>query len=109
MGMGERRNPEFEDILKEMLEIHNKKSHDYAMDTNVYSNFEFAASTAGVKVIQTFLVLIGVKLARLGQLIAGKEPKNESLSDTLLDLCTYCVIMYAYWRKANGLRIPEGS
>ena len=95
------RNPHFAAILKEMLEIHDRKSHDYADDDNVYSNFEFAAGTAKVKVMQTFLVLIGVKLARLGQLLGGKEAKNEGINDTLLDLCTYCVIMYAYWRKSN--------
>lgn len=99
------RNPHFKAILDEMLELHDRKSHDYSEDSNVYSNFEFSAQLANTTVMQVFQVLIGVKLARLGQLLVGKVPKNEGLEDTLMDLCVYCVLMFAYWRQSRTLSL----
>jgi hypothetical protein len=77
------------------------KAHDYAEDDNVFSNFEQAAVAAGVTVEQVFLVLIGVKVARLTQLIANTKSANfESIDDTILDLMNYAGLLKAY-RSAN--------
>ncbi len=94
------RNPLFKQILDEMLELHDRKSSDYAQDTNVYSNFERCARDAGISVDQVFRVFKSVKLARLDELMdSGKEAKNESIEDTLLDDCVYSVLRLAYWRS----------
>lgn len=90
-------NPKFHAALKKMAEIHDKKSADYATDKNRYSNFEEAAATAGVTVDDVFATLIGIKLARLKELLkSGKTPANESVQDTRLDLAVYSVLWLSY-------------
>ncbi len=91
------RNPTFNKLLDEMKNIHDKKSRDYALENNVYSNFEFAAMYAGVTVQQAFDVLIGVKQARLLNLISsGKDPLNESVLDTMQDKAIYNALQTSY-------------
>lgn len=90
------RNPTFSKLMREFEEIHNAKSADYAEDDNVYSNFEFAANYAGITVEQAFMVLLGVKVARMKELQKGKTPNNESLLDTYKDHAIYAAILTAY-------------
>jgi hypothetical protein len=94
-------NETFNKLMDEIKELHNRKNHDYASDDNPYSNFEFAAKIVEQftnPVDQTFACMIGIKLARLGQLLGkGKEPNNESVRDTMRDLTTYCGI----WTACN--------
>ncbi len=98
---------EFEPILKRMLEIHERKGHDYAQEENPYSNFERAAGLAGWfsdPVDKVFATLLGIKLARLAELLGqGKEPKNESVDDTQLDFDTYAVLWHG-WRQREAAR-----
>ncbi len=102
------RNPHFHSLLNKMREVHDSKSHDYAKDSNPFSNFEFAGSIASGFTDPTdisFAVLIGVKLARLQELLgSGKTPKNEALEDTMLDLSNYCAIWTSYHLKKSSLK-----
>jgi hypothetical protein len=87
------RNPKFSNLLDKMAKIHNKKNQDYASDSNPYSNFEFAATYAQVPLYKVYLVLEGLKTARLHELLGkGKIPNNESTNDTWLDKATYAAI-----------------
>lgn len=73
------------------------KNHDYAEDRNPYSNFEFGAESAGITVEQGLLFLIGIKMARLKQLlVSDKTPNNESVEDTLEDTINYTAILKAF-------------
>ena len=95
-------NKTFNNLMDSIKELHAKKNHDYASDDNPYSNFEFAAhlvSEFNNPVDQVFAGIIGIKLARLGQLLSGKKPNNESAEDTMRDLTTYCGIWTA--RRIN--------
>lgn len=97
-------SPEFYKLLEDMAAIHNKKSHDYAMESNPFSNFERAgliASWFTHPVEIAFAALIGVKLARLAELSNGKTPNNESVADTQLDLATYAALWGA-WKKTKN-------
>lgn len=101
----EERVPEFRAIVEKMLEIHVRKNHDYSVDSNPFSNFEHSAAVAhgfsGVHA--SFATLIGTKLARLAVLLApGKTPKNETIEDTFVDLCTYCVLWACYFLREKG-------
>jgi hypothetical protein len=93
-------NPKFDAILQRMADIHDKKSEDYASAANRYSNFEFAASCAAQfsdPLDQVFATLIGVKLARLGELCGkGKTPNHESIQDTRIDLSNYAALWASY-------------
>jgi len=101
-------HPIYQDYA-EALDLVESKAHDYAEDDNVFSNFEFAAQVAGVKTEQVFAVLLGVKVARLGQLIGNnKTPNFESIDDTLLDTMNYAGLLRAYLRQqADNMTIPE--
>jgi len=92
-------NKTFNDLMEGIKELHDKKNHDYASDQNPYSNFEYAANLVmdfTDPVDQVFVAIIGIKLARLGQLLGkDKIPNNESVEDTMRDLTTYCGIWTA--------------
>ena len=93
-------NPKFDQVLQKMKAMHDKKSQDYANDTNRYANFEHAATSAGTTVDVVFRVLIGVKLARLSELQGkGKAPLNESIMDSLIDLAVYSTLYASYYEK----------
>lgn len=90
-------NPKFDAILTQMGEIHAKKQHDYATAGNPYSNFEESAATAGCSVDTVFMVLMGIKLARLRELLSsGKGPENESVQDSRMDLAVYAALWASY-------------
>jgi hypothetical protein len=86
------RNPKFDAHLDRMRAIHDAKNADYARDDDPLSNFTFAAGVAGCEVDTVFRVLIGVKLARLDELLKGKTPQHESVEDSLLDLSVYAAL-----------------
>src|SRR3990167_10827224 len=83
-------------MLEQMQAIHDKKSADYSQPTNKYSNFERASLIADWfedATDRVFVTMIGIKLARIAELSQpGRVPNNESLEDSFLDLCTYCVL-----------------
>jgi hypothetical protein len=92
-------SPKFRMLLQEMQELHDRKNHDYAQDGNPFSNFEQAATLAegftGTDAV--FAALIGVKLARLRELLSkGKAPNNESIEDTRRDLAMYAALWCAH-------------
>jgi len=89
-------NPDFQEILEKITNIHNKKSNDYAEDGDYYSNFKFAAFVGDTTVDQVFRMIIGIKLARLKELRKGKTPNFESVDDTILDLANYACIYASY-------------
>lgn len=93
-------SPIVNDILKQIEEIHNRKSADYASVENPWSNFERAsilASWFNDPVHKVFATMIGIKMARLAELLNGKVPKNESIADSFLDNDTYSILFHAYY------------
>jgi hypothetical protein len=93
-------NPKFDAQLDEMRALHDRKNSDYAQDDNPYSNFEFAAAMAGCSIDTVFRVLIGIKAARLRELLAnGKPPENESVQDSRTDLAMYASLWASYRRE----------
>ena len=95
-----KRNPKFHSLIAKMAEVHDKKSADYATSANFYSNFEEAAAVAGCSIDTVFAVLIGIKLSRLKVLLtSGKEPNNESVQDSRLDLAVYSTLWASYHEK----------
>jgi len=87
-----------EQICNQIQEIHARKNHDYAQEGNPYSNFDRAAIIASWfndSTDKVFATMLGIKLARLAELLNGKTPKNESVFDSFLDLNTYSVIWHS--------------
>lgn len=86
--------------MMECIVLHRGKSHDYASDDNPFSNFEFAARLADVTVDEVFMVMIGIKIARIKELMK-KAPNFESRMDSHKDLITYSGI-WAAWQSREG-------
>jgi hypothetical protein len=92
------RSPKFLMLLDEMKALHDRKNGDYAKDGDPFSNFREAAEVArgftGTDAV--FASLIGIKLARLRELLSsGKTPNNESIDDTRRDLAMYAALWAA--------------
>lgn len=104
-------SPEFVKLLEESIEIHKKKSADYANDRNPFENFDRQAVIMGwfsSDVDKAFAGIVAQKFARLAELSQpGRTPKNEAIEDTELDALTYVGLWMAYRRRARNQAIPE--
>lgn len=98
-------DPNYDALMREAMTLCDTKSHDYAQDGDTHSNFRYAAAVAAPfpDRYKPYAVLIGIKLARLAELLSGKSPKHESLWDSFKDLVNYGALMGARWREEKEL------
>ena len=88
-------------LVDESLELSSSKAHDYASE-DVLANIKRVAKIGSLYKI-TFespyeyaLFMVLMKLDRLQNLLKqNKQPKNESLKDTIQDSFNYLMLMYA--------------
>ncbi len=83
---------QFEMIIEEVKQTMFRKGNDYANEDRL-SNFKLAGSIIGLSAQQNCLSLISTKVARLGVLLKGSEPNNESIEDSMLDLTCYSILL----------------
>lgn len=92
----------FELMAIKMKHILFKKGNDYA-NSDRLSNFKLAGSICGLKAEQNCLSLIATKVARLGVLLSSdKEPNNESIQDSILDLANYSILLSMIVEENNN-------
>ena len=99
-------SPTFYKLLKEAAELHNKKSHDYASDSDPFGNYHFAGvlsqffnnpDDAG------FVGRLGEKLYRLANLEnQSLTPLNENIEDTELDIVVITLLWIANRRNRRA-------
>lgn len=82
-----------EAFIEKMRNIILKKGNDYATIDRL-SNFKRAGEICNLTPQQNCLSLIATKVARLGVLLSGKVPDNESIEDSLIDLANYAALLY---------------
>ena len=88
-------DPRFYKLLDEIGELHSRKSYDYTPEGDPLANFK-RSEKMGVPAWKSCLIRMGDKFGRLEQLASGKDAKNESMRDTLIDLAVYsllCVVL----------------
>lgn len=85
------RNPAFDKLIQEIQALHDRKNHDYSSDVDPLSNFRRSAQF-GVEPWRGVLVRLSDKWSRIEQLAGGKEAKNESLRDSLIDSAVYALL-----------------
>jgi len=96
----------FKELLKKMEAMHDAKNADYAKQEDRFSNFTYAAEVSKDfkdPVDRVFAVMLGVKFARLANLVGNREPNNESVLDTRLDISVYAALWTAYWEQQGKL------
>jgi len=81
-----------DEFLGKMRATMLSKGNDYA-NVDRLSNFKLAGAICGLTPEQNCLSMIATKVARLGVLLAGKTPNNESIEDSLLDLSNYGALL----------------
>lgn len=83
----------FNEFSEEQRKTLIKKRSDYATE-EVLSNFIQTANITGTSPAQVALMLIGIKVARLGNLISNNKTNvNESMEDSVLDLANYAFLL----------------
>lgn len=83
------------ETYKQAISIIEKKNNDYAKNDDGISNFKLAIAV-GVSIERGILVRMMDKMSRISNLLDKEgDVKNESIQDTLLDLCNYSAILKA--------------
>ena len=83
----------FDEYISKMRDVLLNKGDDYA-NADRLSNFKMAGQIAGGNAQLNCLNLIATKVARLGVLLnSNDEPKNESISDSIMDLANYAMLL----------------
>jgi hypothetical protein len=91
---------EFRKIIEQMYQTHLDKNADYSPMNILATGFVGVVTRIWDKVAR-LMNLTGFDI-RKGTLNAFKEPKNESVEDTLLDLANYAVIALILKRERWG-------
>lgn len=100
-------HPEFVKIIKQMAEIHARKSHDYAEELSQgdpLRNLKLSETLGILPAWKSTFIRILDKVSRLANAFKGKKMKNENIEDTFLDLATYTIldlILYREWKTKN--------
>jgi len=108
--MAEPRNgsPEFYRLLELMGDIHHRKSHDYASNSDPFANYHFAGKISQLFKNSDdcgFAGRIAEKLYRLANLDnSQKSPLNESIEDTETDICVIVTLWMADRRERRHKR-----
>ena len=94
---------EFEDIQSEMFELFLRKQADYG-PTNVGMGSDVVDTDDKVKrSLAGLSVRMNDKIQRLLNLtFNNRDPKNESVEDTLIDIANYAVMALIVQRKVWG-------
>lgn len=87
-----------QEIYRKCLKITMSKRQDYTTNPSEdnHENFKRSAEISSWfkdEQDKPYAILIGTKLARLGALLSSeREPNNESIDDTFIDLVNYCAL-----------------
>jgi len=97
----------FYSLLEEMAETHDRKSHDYASNSNPYGNYYFAGMLSTLfshsEQDAGFIGRIGEKVYRLANLESSqKMPSNESIEDTERDIAVITCLWMASRRERRA-------
>lgn len=96
---------EVETVLKMMQDLLVIKAADYTDGNDQFSNFIKASQMTGLDTESVFKVHISTKVTRIMELTHfGREPKNESIDDTLLDLANYAALWLAWRLREEPIR-----
>ena len=88
-------------MMEKAYTLLDNKAHDYATPNDLHSNFKYSdmVSSPFYNPYKSYAVLVGVKLARLSQVLQDqREVKNESIEDSFIDLINYVALMYERYK-----------
>ena len=86
----------FEALVIPMVETNRKKRADYASDDDMFLNFRRNAEMMdleGFDALEDCLSMVSRKFGRIVNL-RDREPSNETVVDSYLDLAVYAILAY---------------
>jgi hypothetical protein len=97
----------FYNLLQEMAELHDRKSHDYASNEDPFGNYHFAGQMAAMFAYSPedagFVGRLAEKLYRIKNLeTSGRNPINESITDTERDIAVIVTLWMASRRERRN-------
>jgi hypothetical protein len=98
-------HPEFYKLLEQMADLHSRKNHDYAGESDPLKNLR-ACERLNLKPFLGVLVRLQDKWSRLEEFVNSGQlmVKNESVIDTLMDNAVYsllAIILYQEQQKGE--------
>ena len=95
----------FHEIVNEMVDLHDRKNHDYAGD-DYLSNFLMCEKHMGIPGWKGCIIRLSDKMARIMNIAKNDEVSvgDEKITDTLMDLAVYAIItriLYEDFKKYN--------
>jgi hypothetical protein len=99
---------EVENIMAKMKEVLVCKGHDYASNSDRFSNFRLCENM-GLPAWKGILVRLGDKVSRLFSFASSQEMKvkDESFEDTCIDLANYALLLLCAYRESHGTQHYE--
>ena len=95
---------EFDQVLKEMGELHHKKQSDYGRTHDPYANVR-ASEDFGIAGWIGCAIRMNDKMRRIQKFASTGELANESIEDAFLDLAVYAIIGLCLYRETTGTEI----
>lgn len=93
-------SPEFEAVVKEVVDMHRRKGADYGTKDDFFANVS-ASANWGIEPWVGAMMRVSDKVTRLQSAAKGSTLKNEGIEDSLLDIATYAIIAVCLFRRAN--------
>ena len=91
---------EFENVLQEMKELHDKKRSDYCRKEDPFANVR-ASEDFGVEGWVGAMIRANDKMRRLQAAAKGSTLRNEGVEDSLIDMAIYSVIALTMYREGQ--------
>ena len=100
---------EFEKVIQEIQELHNKKQSDYGRPEqgDPFANVR-ASEDFGIDGWLGAVIRANDKVRRIQKYARGGTMVNESVEDSLMDAAVYFMIALCLFREQNGIH-PEVS
>lgn len=93
---------EFLDILKEVREMHLRKSHDYGDTSDALANIRSSAAVINAQPWAGAVLRMSDKMHRLKAFFHSGRVEFDGVEDTLLDLCAYSAIALVLYREQQS-------
>jgi hypothetical protein len=90
----------FNKVIRDLLAIHETKSHDYGATDDPYGNFR-PAIQYGVEPWIGCLIRMGDKTARIQSFLKKGTLLNESVEDALWDQANYAIIALCLYLESK--------
>lgn len=91
-------SPEFEAVVREVLDMHRRKGADYGTKEDFFANVS-ASVDWGISPWIGAMMRANDKVVRLQAAAKGSTLQNEGIEDSLLDIATYAIIAVCLFRR----------